>query len=145
MVVVANKLLPDGAVRFSSSASSFRKLQNVRKHWLAAANDAALTDLVPYSQNSPQRDKTSISKRPFSVIFGEHAIDRNSRKTFTTVSSLLFPAHEIPFVERSSCAGSQFESSSGSKPMKNLSSLMSFCKRNLRVNRRELFLAFALR
>lgn len=100
-MVVASKLLPDGAVRLSSSASSFKKLQNVLKHWLAAANEAAFVDLVPYSQNSPQRDKTSISKRPFSVMLGEHAIDRNRRRTFTTVSSLLFPVHEMPFVERS--------------------------------------------
>jgi hypothetical protein len=102
MVVVARRLLPEGAVLFNSSASSVRKLQNVLKHWLDAASEAALIDLDPYSQNSPHLDKTSIRRRPFSVTFGEHAIDRKSLKTFTTVSSLLFPQHEIALVDRRS-------------------------------------------
>lgn len=124
------------------------KAQNVRRHWLAAANDAARMALEPYSQHSPniaatknakQRDekisfisesidfmrhkflphfdKISMSKRPFNVHVGEHAIAKIIRKTFTIVSSLTDdPCAVMLDVARSNCAGNHNESSSGSIP-----------------------------
>lgn len=92
---------PAGAVFLTSSASSIRNVQNVLKHCEAAAREAALVAREPNSQHSPQRDKISISRRPFNVQAGEHAIARNKRKTLTTVSSLLVVGN-MPHVARNS-------------------------------------------
>lgn len=50
----ATLIKPVGADFITSSVSSFRNAQNVRKHWLAAANDAARTAREPLSQHSPE-------------------------------------------------------------------------------------------
>lgn len=46
---------PVGADFITSSVSSFKKAQNVRKLWLAAASDAARTAREPLSQHSPEK------------------------------------------------------------------------------------------
>lgn len=46
---------PVGADFITSSVSSFKNAQNVRKHWLAAASDAARTAREPLSQHSPRK------------------------------------------------------------------------------------------
>lgn len=59
---------------------------------------------------------------------GEQAIDKNRRKMLTSVSSVADdPCTSTDEVVRSSWAGSQSESSSGSIPTENLSSLMTRC------------------
>lgn len=45
--------MPTGADFRTSSASSLRNAQKVRRHWLAAANDAARMAREPFSQHSP--------------------------------------------------------------------------------------------
>lgn len=107
------------AVAFSSSAASSRRNAHiVRKHWLAAASEAALTARDPWSQQSPQRLRISISRRPFSVQVGEQAMARNRRSTLTSVSSwkALVVCTATELVVRSSWAGNHTESFSGSRP-----------------------------
>lgn len=59
---------------------------------------------------------------------GEHAIDKNKRKIFTSVSSVAEdPCTKTDEQVRKSCAGSQSESSSGSIPTENLSSFITRC------------------
>lgn len=70
-----------------------------------------------------------MSNRPFKVHVGEQAIAKNSRNTLTNVSSLndeplCTDTHDVV---RNSWAGNQSESSSGSSPIKNRSSLMILC------------------
>lgn len=49
----ATDIKPVGADFITSSVSSLRNAQNVRRHWLAAANEAARTAREPISQHSP--------------------------------------------------------------------------------------------
>lgn len=73
-------------------------------------------------------ERISIKSRPLSVHDGEHAIDKNKRKIFTSVSSVAEdPCTKTDEQVRKSCAGSQSESSSGSIPTENLSSFITRC------------------